>query len=306
MKPLVQVVPNFSEGRRGEVVAAIADAAARVGGARLLDVSSDPDHNRTVVTIIGFPDAVVAASLAAASVAVARIDMRAHRGAHPRVGAVDVVPFIPLRDVSRAACAALARFFARRLWERDRVPIYYYAGAETGRHARTLADLRRGGFESLAARMREPRGRPDVGAPHPHQTAGAAIVGARPLLVAFNVNLASDDVAAAKIIARHVRASSGGLPGIQAIGVRLASRGIAQVSMNLYDLAVATPRVAWEAVRREAAALGVEVAGCEIVGLAPAFALADVEPEVMRLDGDAAAKTLERVAAPALDEGRFS
>jgi glutamate formiminotransferase len=218
--------------------------------------------------------------------------MREHGGVHPCIGAVDVVPFIPLKGGSLAVCAALGRYFARRLWERLRVPSYYYGAAAAPDRTRALVELRRGGFRGLTARMLHDRP-PDAGEGPPHPTAGAAIVGARPVLVAFNVNLATEDAGIARAIARRVRESSGGVPGIQAMGVPLPSRGLAQVSMNLYDLSAVTPRTAFDAVRREADRLGVGIVESEIVGLSPAFALTETDARAIRLTAPAGEKSLD-------------
>ena len=289
--PLLECVPNISEGRRPEVLARLADAV-RSGPASLLDLSSDRDHDRTVVTLAGTPDELVSTLLDLFEVAVAEIDLSArhaaHRGegdappgVHPCMGAVDVVPFVPLGSAPMALAVATAERLGERVAERFDLPVYLYEEAARRPERRNLADVRRGGFEGLAARCANPShplGRPDLGPARPHPTAGAVAIGARGFLVAFNVVLASDDLEAAREIARAVRESGGGLPSVKAMGVRLASRpeerGRVQVSLNLTDPARVSPTEAARAVRREAAARGIGVAEHELVGLMPEAAAA--------------------------------
>ncbi len=270
--PLIECVPNVSEGRRANVIAALALALAEPG-VRLLDQSSDPSHNRTVFTLAGEPQPLQAAVLRLVAVAIQHIDLRTHEGVHPRVGAVDVVPFVPLQRTRMADCVELARSTAALVARRYVLPTYLYEEAATDPHRRTLADIRRGGFERLADRMADPRWYPDFGGSQPHATAGVAAIGARPILIAYNVNLSSDRLSVARRIAGVVRASGGGLPHVKAIGVPLHHRGLVQVSMNLTDYHHTSMTVAFDAVRREAAADGVEVSDSEIVGLVPADAL---------------------------------
>jgi glutamate formiminotransferase len=293
--PLVECVPNFSEGRDPKVVEAIAQAV-RAQGVRVLDVQSDPDHHRCVVTFVGEPRACVEAAFAGARVAVERIDLNQHKGEHPRVGAVDVVPFVPVSGVSMEDCVQLARQLGARLWEELRLPVYFYEAAATREDRRNLEAIRKGQYEALREEVRtRPERRPDLGGPALHPTAGAAVVGARGPLVAFNVNLATADLALADRIARLVRASSGGFPHVKAKGIRLAERGLVQVSMNLTDFRVTPVWKVFEAVRAEAARAGVEVAGSEIVGLLPLDALLDVAEHGLALEGfDAGAQVMER------------
>jgi glutamate formiminotransferase len=290
MRQLVECALNFSEGRRQEVIAAVAGAAT---GVRLLDVSSDADHNRTVVTFLGQPPAVEEAALAIARQAVALIDLRQHRGAHPRMGAVDVIPFVPISSVTMDECVALARHLGERIATELGVPVYLYAAAASAPHRRLLADIRRGEFEGLAAKMQDPAWQPDFGPVVPHPTAGAVVVGARPYLVAFNVNLGTDDLSIAKRIAKAVRARDGGLANVQALGVALQARGLVQVSMNLLD-PFATPlyRV-FEAVRSEAARYGVPIVGSEVVGLLPLETIVEAARYYLRLEGFATRQVLE-------------
>ena len=286
MTPLIEAVPNVSEGRRREVVERLVRAAGDGSGRRLLDWSSDPSHNRTVLTLVGDREGLLAALLALYEVATDAIDLRTHRGEHPRVGAVDVVPFVALDGVSTGDCVALARTLGRTVAERFGIPVFLYEDAATRPERRALEEIRRGQLDGLAERMaREPDAwRPDFGPPAPHATAGVSVVGARPILIAFNVNLDTDDVRIARRVARIVRASNGGLPHVKAIGVHLAERGAAQVSMNLTDYTQTPLHRAFEAVEREAGRLGVRVAGSEVVGLVPAAALIESAVSRLRLD----------------------
>ncbi len=257
--PLIECVPNFSEGRRPEVIAALAAAVTGVPGARLLDVSADPDHNRVVLTFVGRAVPVLDAAFRSAEVAVAHIDLRLHRGVHPRIGAVDVIPFVPLYDASLDECVALARRLGDLLATRLALPVYLYAAAARTPDRRTLVQIRRGEFEGLRETITRPDRRPDHGPARVHPTAGAVAVGARGVLIAYNVNLRTTDLLAARTIARAVRESSGGLPDVQAMGVRLPSRGLVQVSMNLLDYRATSLQAVFDRVVAEAARRGIEV-----------------------------------------------
>jgi glutamate formiminotransferase len=271
----VECVPNFSEGRNENVLEAIAQAIKSVNGAHLLAREKDADHHRSVFTIAGQPDAVSSAVFQAIAVAVASIDLNQHQGVHPRIGAADVVPFIPVQDIGMNECALLAHNLGKRLWSELRLPVYFYESAALRPERRLLEAVRKGGFEQLrVTALEDPARTPDIGGPGLHPTAGAVIVGARKFLLAFNINLTTSDVQIARRIAVKIRASSGGLPHVKAMGVMLASRGIAQVSMNLTDYEVTPLHVVYEAVRTEASLEGVSIAGSEIIGLMPAAALA--------------------------------
>jgi glutamate formiminotransferase / 5-formyltetrahydrofolate cyclo-ligase len=273
---LIECVPNFSEGRRSEVVDACARAVRAVPEVRLLDRTSDPDHDRSVLTFAGPPDAVMAAARALAVQVVARIDMRRQHGRHPRVGALDVVPFVPVGETSMETCVALAEAFGVWFADRYQAPVYLYAKAARRPERVVLADIRRPGFEGLAAALGEPAGEPDMGPPRPHPTAGATVTGARPFLVAWNIQLASGDLSLARDIAHHVRERDGGLPAVQALGISLESLGCVQVSLNLLD-ASRTPM--WQVLERVTAladSAGVPVIDTELIGLAPLNALLDV------------------------------
>ncbi len=279
--PLLEAVPNLSEGRRPRVLDGLAAAVMRVQGARLLHRTADPDHHRAVFTVAGPPAALQAAMVALAGEAVTRIDLGEHAGVHPRIGALDVVPFVPLAGCAMEEAVEAARRVGREIAERFAVPVFLYGEAASQPLRRSLAELRRGGLAGLAARMGEEAWRPDFGPPRPHATAGVTAVGARSFLVAFNVVLASGEVALARAVARRIREASGGLPAVKALGLYLASRDRAQVSMNLVDFRRTGMAAALAAVRREARALGVEAESCEIVGLVPAAALAEAAGDEM-------------------------
>lgn len=280
---VIECVPNVSEGRRQDIVIALATTIRQVPGVRLLDVSSDASHNRSVLTMAGPGPALKAAVVALFEAAVAAIDLRAHTGAHPRLGAVDVVPFIPLEGATMADCVALARDTAVEVAARVGVPIYLYEAAASSPARSRLEDIRRGEFEGLASKMASTGWTPDFGPPRPHPTAGASVIGARMPLIAFNINLDTDRLDAAKAIARAVRQSGGGLPFVKAMGVMLDDRRIAQVSMNLTNFQETPMDVVFEAVSREARRHGVGVLESEIIGLVPAAALPSDAGRVLRL-----------------------
>jgi glutamate formiminotransferase / 5-formyltetrahydrofolate cyclo-ligase len=273
---LVESVPNFSEGRRLEVVDRLAAAVESTRGARLLDRTSDASHNRSVLTIAGEASAVDAALERTVEVAIETIDMERHSGEHPRIGAVDVVPFVPLAGTTMDDCIDLARSFGRRIAERFGLPVYLYANAATRTDRIKLADVRRGQFEALKREMAMPGREPDFGPSRIHPTAGAAAVGARPFLIAWNINLDSADRELAVRIARRIRESGGGLPRVQANGFMIEELGRAQVSMNLLDSSVTPMWVVWATVADVAAEDGIRLAESELIGLAPLAALLDV------------------------------
>ncbi|HXD20164.1 MAG TPA: glutamate formimidoyltransferase [Vicinamibacterales bacterium] len=281
--PIIECVPNISEGRRATVVAGIVDAVRNTSGARLLDYSSDASHNRSVITIAGDAAPLKAAVLALFEAAVAAIDLRAHSGEHPRMGAVDVVPFVPIEGVTMADCVALAKDTARSVAERFGVPVYLYEEASTNPLRKNLEDIRRGEFEGLAAKMASDGWAPDFGPPAPHPSAGASVIGARMPLIAYNINLNTDRLEVAKKIAAAVRFSSGGFRFVKAMGVTLADRNIVQVSMNLTNYEKTPILRVFEAVQREAARYGVAVLESEIVGLVPSGALLDVTLATLQL-----------------------
>ena len=298
---LVEAVPNVSEGRRPAVVARIAGAFATASAqVRLLDVSSDPDHDRSVLTLAGPPAALLDAAVAGAAACMELIDLRAHAGVHPRIGALDVLPFVPLAGATEATCVQLAHAAGRRLAGELGLPVYFYGAAATRSERIPLPALRNRGFEALLAGAEsDPELAPDLGGPGLHPTAGAVAVGVRPFLIAYNVDLDSTDLALARRIAAAVRERGGGLPAVRALGLFLAARGRVQVSMNLLDYRLTPPAAALAAVERLAAAAGVEVAGSELVGLVPEDALPGLDP-VLRAVVTAAGQVVERrLAAPA-------
>jgi glutamate formiminotransferase / 5-formyltetrahydrofolate cyclo-ligase len=281
---VIECVPNVSEGRRADVVSAIVDAIRRVTGVRVLDVSSDPSHNRSVLTLAGDAASLKAAVLALFDAALRAIDLRAHSGEHPRLGAVDVVPFIPIEGASMQDCVALAKETAAAVAERFRVPIYLYEEAASAPARRNLEDVRRGEFEGLAAKMAAPEWAPDYGPAAPHPSAGAAVIGARMPLIAYNINLATDRLDVAKKIAAAIRHSSGGFRYVKAMGIALDDRGIVQVSMNLTNYEKTPMHRVFEVVRREAARYGVNVLESEIIGLVPAAALVAAAEYLLQLE----------------------
>jgi glutamate formiminotransferase len=274
MFPLIECVPNFSEGRRPEVVAAIADSIARVDTACILDTHVDPDHNRSVITFVAAPEHIVHAAVSGVAKASELIDMRSHRGEHPRLGATDVLPFVPLQEVTMDECVNLAYATGERIAGELAIPVYFYEQAARRPARKNLEDVRRGALELLREQILTNSDRaPDVGPSKVHETAGAIIVGARQILIAFNVVLRSIDIHVARQIARTIRARDGGLPFLKALGFQLHSKDLVQVSMNLVDYRVTGMTEAFTAVKREAEKLGVEIATAEIVGLVPRDAL---------------------------------
>ena len=270
---LIESVPNVSEGRRLDIVDELAAALESVDGVYLLDRTSDASHNRSVFTLAG-EDAPVAEALERlVEAAIPRIDLNEHQGEHPRIGAVDVVPFVPLGDTTMDDCIELANTFGGRIAERHGIPVFLYANAARRADRVRLADVRRGQYEGLRDEIGMHGREPDFGPPRTHPTFGALAVSARPFLIAYNINLDSDDVELAKRIARRVRESSGGLPKVQASGFWIAELGRAQVSMNLLDFSVTPMWLVWDTVRELAAEDGVEPAESELIGLAPVAAL---------------------------------
>jgi glutamate formiminotransferase len=273
-RALVECVPNISEGRNRKRVDAVEQSIASVPGILLLHRTSDVDHNRSVLTFAGPSHSVVEGALRAVATAAQLIDLNHHHGVHPRLGALDVLPFVPLGEITMSHCVQLARQAGERIWTELGIPVYFYGEAAARPDREKLEDVRRGQFEGLRATvlMDEER-RPDIGGPGLHPTAGAVIVGARKVLIAYNINLRSEDLQLAKRIAKTIRASSGGLPGVKALGLLLQSRGLVQVSMNITDYESTPVHVVYSAVERLAAAHGVEVEESELIGLMPREAL---------------------------------
>ncbi|MDR2118979.1 MAG: glutamate formimidoyltransferase [Tannerellaceae bacterium] len=290
---LMECVPNFSEGRDGEKIEKIAGAFRAKKGVRLLDYSSDADHNRMVVTATGEPEPLKAAVLEAIGEAVRLIDLNRHTGQHPRMGAADVVPFIPIRGCSMAEAVALSKEVGEAVARQYGVPVFFYEQSASAPHRENLADVRRGEFEGLDEKLRAPEWIPDCGPCRKHPTAGAVAIGARTPLIAYNVNLGTDNLAVAKQIAGKVRHSGGGLRYCKAMGVELKERGIVQVSMNLTDYTHTALYRAFELVRMEARRYGVPVTGSEIIGLVPMDALADTAAYYLQLEHFSARQVLE-------------
>ena len=290
---LIEAVPNVSEGRRPEVIETLSTAIAGSPGVDLLDTSSDAAHNRTVFTLVGEGAALKTALLALYAVAVERIDLRLHTGEHPRIGAVDVVPLVPLNPADMPVCVSVATELGAAVAERFHIPVYLYEDASREPDRRRLETIRRGGFEGLTERMRANTWQPDFGPTSPHPSAGASAIGARPLLIAYNVNLETDDLDIARRIARIVRASDGGLAAVKAIGVRTDRPGVVQVSINLVDYERTPLYRVFDAVQREANRLGVAIRNSEIVGLVPAAGLLSAATRQLHLEGFTMDRILE-------------
>jgi glutamate formiminotransferase len=281
---IIECIPNVSEGRRPDLVQSFVRTVRGISGVRLLDASSDPSHNRSVLTLAGEAAPLKAAVLALFAKATGSIDLREHRGEHPRLGAVDVVPFVPIEGVAMDECVALARETAAEVATRFEVPVFLYEEAATQPTRRNLEDIRRGEFEGLAAKMTSPEWAPDFGPARPHPTAGASVIGARMPLIAYNINLATDRLDVAKKIASAIRHSSGGFRFVKAIGIALEDRQIVQVSINLTNFEKTPIHRVLEAVRREAARYGVTVLESEIIGLTPEAALVSAAEHYLQLE----------------------
>jgi glutamate formiminotransferase len=296
---IVECVPNFSEGRKAETVARLVETIESVEGALVLDTHMDADHNRSVITFVAAPSVVVEAAVRALALASELIDLRVQAGQHPRIGAMDVLPFVPVRGVTMEACAGLAHEAGERIWGELGIPVYFYESAARRPERVNLENVRGKGFESLREEIATLAERaPDVGEPRVHESAGAVAVGARRLLVAYNINLRTDDVSIARRIARAVRGRDGGLRYLKALGFALSERGLVQVSMNLINYERTQLHHVFEAVRREAERWGVEVAGSEIVGLIPQAALDRSAEYFLRVENFSPELVLEnRIAA---------
>jgi glutamate formiminotransferase len=301
---LVECVPNFSEGRRPEVLDAILGEMTAVDGVRLLDSEMDADHNRAVVTIVGEPEAVLEGVFRGVSKARELIDLTKHDGEHPRMGATDVVPFVPVKGVTMDECVELARKLAERVGKELEIPVFLYESAATRPARQNLAKVRKGQFEGLRDEIgTNPEREPDFGPNNIHATAGAIAIGARPFLVAYNINLGTADVSIAKTIAKSIRHSGGGLRHVKAMGFEIKDRGIVQVSINMVNFKGTPLFRAFEMVKSEAERYGVPVIGSEIVGLVPADALVDCAEFYLRLEGFGRDQVLEnRLTADGSDE----
>jgi glutamate formiminotransferase len=290
---IIECVPNFSEGRDREKGEALVEAAAAVKGIKVLDFCMDADHNRSVLTFIGPPGAVKDAALAACRKAVKILDMSEHTGVHPRIGAVDVVPFVPLGGADMSDAVRIAHDFGRDFSQQAQVPIYFYGEAALSPWKRELPQIRKGGYEKLRERLKDPKWRPDAGPCAFSACTGATAVGARVPLIAFNINLQSADLSLAQEIARTLRESTGGLPHVKALGLLLRSRGVAQISMNLTDYRITSLRTVFDCVREMAVRRNTDILESELIGLLPAAALADVSADYLKLKGFSEKKILE-------------
>lgn len=292
---LIECVPNFSEGARPDIVEAIVAKVRAESPARVLDLQSDASHNRSVLTLAGDPDSLFKAVLALVGACLTVIDLRTHRGEHPRMGAVDVIPFIPLEGATIKDCVALAHRVGEGIAKAHNVPVFLYEDAASAPHRKGLEDIRRGQFEGLAAKLKDPQWQPDFGPSEPHPSFGAVVVGARMPLIAFNVNLNTDDVEVAKKIAKGIRHSTGGYRFVKAMGliVDINGKKVAQVSMNMTDFTKTPLFRVMETIRNEAARYGVAITGSEIVGLVPAQALIDSAEHYLQLTGFSNAQVLE-------------
>ncbi|MDR2649893.1 MAG: glutamate formimidoyltransferase [Clostridiales bacterium] len=273
MPKLIECVPNFSEGRNRDIIDALIKEAGSVAGVLLLDTSSDPSHNRSVFTLAGEPEAVGEAAFRLCKAASEKIDLTMHSGEHPRMGATDVIPFIPVKDTNIAECVALSKQVAERVWNELGIPVFLYEESAAAEYRRNLAQVRKGEFEGMPEKLLLPEWAPDFGERKVHPTAGVTAVGARKFLVAFNINLGTSDIKIAKAIAKAVRGSSGGYKCCKAIGVILEDRNIAQVSINMVDYDTTPLYRVFEAVRFEAERWGAPIIGSEIIGLTPMKAL---------------------------------
>jgi glutamate formiminotransferase/glutamate formiminotransferase/formiminotetrahydrofolate cyclodeaminase len=301
MQPLIECIPNFSEGRNPAVVQTLIEAVTAVPDVWLLHHTMDADHNRSVLTFAGLPDAVGEAALRAITAATELIDLHRHKGVHPRIGATDVVPFVPIQNTGMDECVRLARAVGQEVGTRLGIPVFLYEHATSNPARRHLESIRLGGLQGLASRMEcDPAWLPDFGPPHLHKTAGATVIGARQALIAFNANLRTNDLSVAKAVARSVRQSNGGLPCLKAIGVGLASRRMVQVAMNLTDYRVTPMHQALQAVRTHASNHGVEVAGSELVGLVPHAALDQAAAASLQLERFDPSQILETRIAEAM------
>ncbi len=301
MRRLIERVPNFSEGRDAAKVMALIEVMSKVPGVWVLDHELDADHNRCVITLAGEPEAVGEAAIVGTGKAMELIDMTQHKGAHPRVGATDVVPFIPVEGVALEDCVALARNVGNEIWKRYRIPVFFYEAAATRPDRVNLENVRRGQFEGMKEEMKKNHERqPDVGEPKMHPTAGVTVVGARKFLVAYNVNLNTPDISIANKIARAIRFSNGGLRYVKSMGVQLKARNLAQVSINLTDYEQTPMHRVYEMVKREAARYGAVAVGSEIVGLVPKKALEMAADYFLQLENFSPAQVFENKLDAAL------
>lgn len=294
MARIIQCVPNFSEGRNKEIVEKIVDEIRKVDEVKLLDYSMDKDHNRSVVTFIGEPEKVIEAAFNSCKMASQLIDMRKHTGEHPRMGATDVIPLIPISDVTMEECVDLSKKLAKRIGEELGISVYLYEKSATSPSRENLAEVRKGQYEGMAEKLKQEGWEPDFGPRELNEKAGVTAVGARMPLVAFNVNLATNDITTAKKIAKAIRASSGGFMYCKALGIEIKERNIVQVSMNMVDYTKTPLFRVFDVIEREARRYGVNVIGSEIIGLVPMAALIDVADYYLRLENFDQSQILEK------------
>lgn len=293
MAKLIQCIPNVSEGRRKDLIERLVDVVRETPGVALLNYSSDESHNRSVITMVGSPEGVAEAAFGLAKAAAENIDLTTHQGEHPRMGAIDVIPFVPIKEVTMAECIELSRAVGGRIFEELNIPVFLYEESASAPHRKNLAAIRKGQFEGMEKKMKEDKWRPDFGA-QVHPTAGAVAVGARMPLVAYNINLDTPDIRVADKIARTIRESGGGLKHVKSIGVMLEDRNIAQVSINMCNFAATPLYRVFELVRIEAERYGARIIGSEIIGLTPMDALIDTAEYYLKLEGfDKKAQVLE-------------
>lgn len=302
MKEIVEVIPNISEAKREDVLEKIIEPLNKLKDVYLLDIKPDKSHNRTVITMIGEGNAVIEAGRVLYKKAVEFIDMRNHKGEHPRVGAVDVFPFVPIKNVSMDYCVELSRKLAKIVWDEFKIPVYFYEESATREERKNLPDIRKGEFEGFFEKIKDPKWYPDVGEPVVHSTAGVTIIGARMPLIAYNINLGTSSIDIANKIAKAIRHISGGFRYVRAIGVMLEERNIAQVSINMTNYKKTPLFRVMEMVKSEAERYGVPVIGSEIVGLVPEEALFDVADFYLRLENFTYDQILERKIEKALEE----
>lgn len=294
MAKLIECVPNFSEGRNKEVIETVVDEVRKVEGVKLLDYSWDTDHNRTVVTFVGKPEDVKAAAFNLVKKAASLIDMSVHQGGHPRMGATDVVPFIPVSDMTMEECVEIARETGKRIGEELNIPVYFYEDAATKPERKNLADVRKGQYEGFFEKIKSPGWEPDFGPVEMNIKSGATAVGARVPLIAYNINLGTSNIEIADKISKVVRHIGGGLRFVKAMGVKLEDRNIVQVSMNLTNFEKTAIYRAFEMVRMEAKRYGVQIVGSEIVGLTPMKALIDCAEYYLQLENFSMDQILEK------------
>lgn len=293
MAKLVECIPNVSEGRRTEVIESLVGVINEVPGVVLLDYSSDASHNRSVITMVGDPDSVGEAAFRLAKAARDNIDLNHHTGEHPRMGAIDVIPFVPIKEMSVAECVELSKKVGERIYNELSIPVFLYEESATAPHRKNLAAIRKGQFEGMAEKVKQDKWHPDYGNDEIHPTAGVVAVGARAPLVAFNINLGTSDITVADKIAKIIRESSGGLKYVKALGVMLEDRNTAQVSINMCNYEKTPLYRVFELVRAEAARYGVNIIGSEIIGLTPMGALIDTAEYYLKIENFSRAQVLE-------------